>query len=101
MAFGRVNYFLRFLDSRLHEILSLRVLTAPPWGGTFREHGGSDVTICYTDDSSNYDVTIYGHDVTTYFNIYANYDDFPMTTCDNSTVGGTIGHDDVTVLYAI
>ena len=35
MAFGRVNYFLRFLDSRLHVILSLRVLAAPPWGGTF------------------------------------------------------------------
>ena len=54
----------------------------------------------------DHDVIVYGirdssrHDVTTYFNVYANYDDFPMTTCDNSTVDGTIGHGGITGFYA-
>ena len=60
MAFGKVNYFLRFLDSRLHELLSLRI-AAPPWGGTFRQNGGGDVTVHGINDYSNSDVMIYAN----------------------------------------
>jgi len=48
MTIDRVNYFLRLLGSRIHGILSLRVLAAPPWGVTFRQHVGGDVAI-YTE----------------------------------------------------
>ena len=41
MIFDRVNYFLRLPDSRIREILSLRVLAAPPWGGRFYGMGGA------------------------------------------------------------
>ena len=76
MSFGKVNYFLRFLDFRLHEFLSLRVLATPPWGGTFRRNGGDDVTVYGLEDYLNHDVMIYG--IYGYSNsdviIYANYD---------------------------
>jgi hypothetical protein len=67
------------------------------------DSSGYDFAIC---DSSYYDVTICvinassGHDVTACFNVYANYNDSPMTTCDNSTVDGTIGHGDIKGFYA-
>ena len=72
-SFGEVNYFLCFLDFRLHEFLSLRVLA---WGGTLRRNGGDDVTVYGLEDYLNHDVMIY--DVYGYSNsdvmIYANYD---------------------------
>jgi len=74
-SFGEVNYFLRFLDFRLHEFLSHRVLAAPPWGGTFRQDGGGDVTVYGLEDYLNHDVM---YDVYGYSNsdvmIYANFD---------------------------
>ena len=40
------------------------------------------------------------HDVSAHLNVYANYNDFPMTTCDNSTIDGTVGHGGIAGFYA-
>ena len=40
------------------------------------------------------------HDVTPHLNVYANYNDFPMTACDNSTIDGTVGHGGIAGFYA-
>ena len=40
------------------------------------------------------------HDVTPHLNVYANYNDFPMTTCDNSTIDGTVGRGGIAGFYA-
>jgi len=41
-----------------------------------------------------------GHDVTSHLSAYANYNDFPMTACDNSTIDGTVGHGGIAGFYA-
>ena len=40
------------------------------------------------------------HDVTACSNVYADCNDSPVTTCDDSTVYGTVGHGDITGFYA-
>ena len=82
VAFGRVNYF--------H--LPVTSLASVPYHtiNIFLDH---DVMVYGISDSSR-------HDVMTYFDVYANYNDSPMTTCDNSTIDGTVGHGGIAGFYA-
>jgi len=116
MAFGRVNYFHLPVTSLasvpyhicppMHEFVSSHVPAAPPWGGTSRNQKRGGAPMATLNIFLNHDVMIYGirdssrHDVTTYFDVYANCNGSPMTTCDYSRVDGTIGHGDIAGFYA-
>ena len=81
-AFGGVNYFHLPVTS----LATVPYHICPP----MRDH---DVMVYGISDYSR-------HDVMTYFDVYANYNDSPMTTCDNSTIDGTVGHGGIAGFYA-
>ena len=66
-----------------HDVMIYGIRDFSSYDFTIRDSSSYDVTICVISASS-------GHDVTTYFNVSANFDS-PMKTRDDSTIDGTIG----------